>query len=113
MQKGRPFMFDRDALKRMTAMRREWEAHELGDVLTRQPESGSPCRTRSGLPTRRVYTPEDIADTSFDEIGLPGRYPFTRGPYPTMYRGRLWTMRQIAGFGTGEDTNVRFRYLIE
>ncbi|HEX4834872.1 MAG TPA: methylmalonyl-CoA mutase family protein, partial [bacterium] len=55
---------------------------------------------------------EDLAGTPVDEIGLPGRYPFTRGPYPTMYRGRLWTMRQIAGFGTGPDTNRRFHYLL-
>jgi methylmalonyl-CoA mutase N-terminal domain/subunit len=106
-------MFDRDALKRITAMRQDWEEHELRDFLKRQPESRSDCRTGSGLQTKRVYTPEDIADTPFEEIGLPGRYPFTRGPYPTMYRGRVWTMRQIAGFGTGEDTNLRFRYLIE
>ncbi|MBI3636266.1 MAG: methylmalonyl-CoA mutase, partial [Candidatus Rokubacteria bacterium] len=67
--------------------------------------------TASGLPIQRVYTPADV-ETPFEDIGLPGRYPFTRGPYPTMYRGRRWTMRQIAGFGTGEDTNRRFRYLI-
>jgi methylmalonyl-CoA mutase N-terminal domain/subunit len=60
-----------------------------------------------------VYGPEDVAYITAEDIGLPGRWPFTRGPYPTMYRGRLWTMRQIAGFGTGEDTNKRFRYLIE
>ena len=61
---------------------------------------------------KRVYTALDVADTPLDDIGLPGQYPFTRGPYPTMYRGRLWTMRQIAGFGTAEDTNERFKYLI-
>ncbi len=60
-----------------------------------------------------MYTPLDVADTPFADIGLPGQYPYTRGPYPTMYRGRLWTMRQIAGFGTAEDTNGRFKYLIE
>ena len=70
-------------------------------------------RTGSGMPVQRLYTPEDVADTPSDDIGLPGRFPFTRGPYPTMYRGRAWTMRQIAGFGTGADTNERFRYLIE
>jgi methylmalonyl-CoA mutase N-terminal domain/subunit len=59
-----------------------------------------------------VYGPDDLAGASLDDIGLPGQYPYTRGPYPTMYRGRNWTMRQIAGFGTGEDTNGRFRYLI-
>ena len=105
-------MFDADAIERIKAMRRDWEANELREFLARQPESRSEYRTGSGLPVERVYTPADIADTSFEEIGLPGRYPFTRGPYPTMYRGRLWTMRQIAGYGTGSDTNARFHYLI-
>src|SRR3989440_10097663 len=106
-------MFDPEAIDRIRTERQAWEARELREFLARQPESRSECRTVSGLPVKRVYTPEDVADTSFEEIGLPGRYPFTRGPYPTMYRGRLWTMRQIAGFGTGEDTNRRFKYLIE
>ena len=106
-------MFDRDAIERMAAMRRDWEAGELRVFLERQPEARAEYRTGAGLPVNRVYTPEDIAGTPFEEIGLPGRYPFTRGPYPTMYRGRPWTMRQIAGFGTGADTNRRFRYLIE
>src|SRR5437879_13876075 len=68
--------------------------------------------TASGLPLKGVYTAEDVAGISFEEIGLPGEYPFLRGPYPTMYRGRTWTMRQIAGYGTGADTNQRFRYLL-
>lgn len=91
--------------------REEWERNELRRFIERQPESRERYETLSGLSVKRVYTPEDAVD--FDEIGLPGRYPFTRGPYPTMYRARPWTMRQIAGFGTGEDTNRRFRYLIE
>ncbi len=105
-------MFDPETIERAKAMRREWEQLELADFLKRQPESRPEYRTGSGLPVQRVYTPEDLAGTRFEDIGLPGRYPFTRGPYPTMYRGRLWTMRQIAGFGTGSDTNKRFRYLI-
>ncbi|HYR55144.1 MAG TPA: methylmalonyl-CoA mutase family protein [Myxococcaceae bacterium] len=91
--------------------REEWERKELCRFVKRQPESQDHYETLSGLPVKRVYTPEDAVD--FREIGLPGQYPFTRGPYPTMYRARPWTMRQIAGFGTGEDTNRRFRYLIE
>ena len=105
-------MFDRDALKRIQAAHDDWTERELSEFLAKQPESRSECRSGSGLPTQRVYTPLDIADTPFEEIGLPGSYPFTRGPYPTMYRGRTWTMRQIAGFGTGDDTNLRFKYLI-
>jgi methylmalonyl-CoA mutase N-terminal domain/subunit len=106
-------MFDPEALKRLAAERTEWEAKELAEFLARQPEARTDYRTGSGLPTQRLYTPGDIADAPGDNIGLPGRFPYTRGPYPTMYRGRNWTMRQIAGFGTGEDTNGRFRYLIE
>jgi methylmalonyl-CoA mutase N-terminal domain/subunit len=105
-------MFDRDAIERARRLQAAWEANELRAFLARQPETAGVSRTLSGLPVQRVYTPADIADTPFEEIGLPGQYPYTRGPYPTMYRGRHWTMRQIAGFGTGEDTNGRFRYLI-
>ncbi|MBI1736346.1 MAG: methylmalonyl-CoA mutase family protein [Candidatus Rokubacteria bacterium] len=105
-------MFDSDAIDRLREVREQWEAGELAQFLDRQPEAREHYVTRSGLPLKRVYTPEDVADTPFERIGFPGQYPFTRGPYPTMYRGRLWTMRQIAGYGTGEDTNERFKYLI-
>ncbi|MEK7245304.1 MAG: methylmalonyl-CoA mutase family protein, partial [Pseudomonadota bacterium] len=91
---------------------RAWEKRELGEFIRRQPESRQDYRTASGIALKRVYTSLDSADDRFDDLGLPGRFPFTRGPYPTMYRGRLWTMRQIAGFGTGADTNARFKYLI-
>src|SRR3989475_3202330 len=106
-------MFAPDAIERMRAMQRDWEANELREFVERQPESRPEYRTGSLLPVERVYTPVDVADTALEALGLPGRYPFTRGPYPTMYRGRLWTMRQIAGYGTGSDTNRRFHYLIE
>jgi methylmalonyl-CoA mutase N-terminal domain/subunit len=106
-------MFDRDEIARAAALRAAWEAGELRAFLERRPESRSEYRTLSGLPLKRVYTAEDVKDLRQEDLGLPGQYPYTRGPYPTMYRGRLWTMRQIAGFGTGEDTNGRFRYLIE
>jgi methylmalonyl-CoA mutase N-terminal domain/subunit len=105
-------MFDPRAIERSAAQRRGWEETELRQFLERQPEARVSDRTASGLPTKRVYTPEDVAGIPADAIGLPGQYPYTRGPYPTMYRGRRWTMRQIAGFGTGEDTNGRFKYLI-
>src|SRR3989441_2680909 len=72
----------------------------------------APHHTASGLPLKGVYTAEDAAGISFGDIGLPGQYPFVRGPYSTMYRGRTWTMRQIAGYGTASDTNRRFRYLL-
>lgn len=89
-----------------------WEQNELATFLKKAPERQAEFRTNTGFPVRRVYTALDLAQTPPEDIGLPGQYPFTRGPYPTMYRGRLWTMRQIAGFGTAEDTNKRFKYLI-
>jgi methylmalonyl-CoA mutase N-terminal domain/subunit len=75
------------------------------------PERDTPFTTLSGEPIRPLYTEADLP--SPDRIGLPGQYPFTRGVYPSMYRGRLWTMRQFAGFGTAEETNERFRYLLD
>lgn len=89
-----------------------WQEQELAAFTARQPESKQEYRSASGLPLKRVYTALDATGTALNDIGLPGQYPYTRGPYPTMYRGRLWTMRQIAGFGTGADTNRRFKYLI-
>src|SRR4030088_1349181 len=105
-------MFDPEAIDRIRSERQAWEARELAEFVGGPPAARSEYRTGAGLPVQRIYTPEDLADTPWSDIGWPGRWPFTRGPYPTMYRGRLWTMRQIAGFGTGEDNNVRFRYLI-
>jgi len=89
-----------------------WEKREVASFVERTPERADAFATTGGFPVKRVYTALDVADTPLEDIGLPGQYPFTRGPYPTMYRGRLWTMRQIAGFGTAEDTNQRFKYLI-
>jgi methylmalonyl-CoA mutase N-terminal domain/subunit len=89
-----------------------WEQHELAAFLKKSPEREAEFRTLTGFPLKRVYTALDLAETPAEDIGLPGQYPYTRGAYPTMYRGRLWTMRQIAGFGTAEDTNQRFKYLI-
>jgi methylmalonyl-CoA mutase cobalamin-binding domain/chain len=101
-----------DALsKRAETDLAEWEDHELAEFIGRAPESKDAYRTGAGLAVKRVYGPQDLPE-SWDEIGLPGRYPYTRGPYPTMYRGRKWTMRQIAGFGQAEETNKRFQYLI-
>jgi methylmalonyl-CoA mutase, N-terminal domain len=76
------------------------------------PERRSDFTTLSGEPIRPLYTPEDVGPLE-ERIGFPGEYPFTRGVYPSMYRGRLWTVRQFAGFGTAEETNERFRYLLD
>ena len=69
--------------------------------------------TISGLPNEPLYTPENVEIDYERDLGYPGVYPFTRGVYPSMYRGKLWTMRQFAGFGTAEETNERFRYLLD
>jgi methylmalonyl-CoA mutase cobalamin-binding domain/chain len=91
---------------------REWEGREVAAFVAKQKERREEFRTGGGIPVKRVYTALDVKDIPLEDFGLPGRFPFTRGPYPTMYRSRTWTMRQIAGFGTGEDTNRRFKYLI-
>jgi len=91
----------------------DWERNEVAAFLRKQVERREQFFTVGDIPVKRVYTAADVADIPLHDIGLPGRHPFTRGPYPTMYRSRHWTMRQIAGFGTGEDTNRRFKYLIK
>jgi methylmalonyl-CoA mutase N-terminal domain/subunit len=81
---------------------------------SRPPERPVRFESLSGIPIKPLYTPEDLPEWSYAEkLGQPGEFPFTRGVYPTMYRGRLWTMRMFAGFGRPEDTNVRFKYLLE
>jgi methylmalonyl-CoA mutase, N-terminal domain len=84
------------------------------DVYSRQPERDALFETISGQSIEPLYTEEDLAGWEVDrELGFPGEYPYTRGVYPSMYRGRLWTMRQFAGFGTADETNERFRYLLD
>jgi methylmalonyl-CoA mutase N-terminal domain/subunit len=86
----------------------------MEEVYARQREREALFETISGEPVRPLYTPDDLAELDPDrDLGYPGEFPFTRGVYPSMYRGRLWTVRQFAGFGTAEETNERFRYLLE
>jgi len=103
---------DAETAARISRETSDWEEREVATFLKKQAERKEQFFTIGDFPVKRVYTAADIASTPLEDIGLPGRYPFTRGPYPTMYRSRTWTMRQIAGFGTGEDTNKRFKYLI-
>ena len=105
-------MLDPKSLEQLSSEIADWEANEVAAFLRKQAERKSAFFTTGDIPVQRVYTAADIAAMPIEDIGLPGRYPFTRGPYPTMYRSRFWTMRQIAGFGTGEDTNKRFKFLI-
>ena len=94
--------------------RERWKRETYGPFTRRAPERPVRFESLSGIPVEPLYTPEDLAGWSYGEkLGHPGEYPFTRGVYPTMYRGRLWTMRMFAGFGRPEDTNARFKYLLE
>jgi methylmalonyl-CoA mutase, N-terminal domain len=96
-----------------SAKEQAWENETLRPVLRKSPERQREFTTISGHPIRRLYTPADLADWHPDrDLGYPGEPPYTRGIHATMHRGRLWTMRQFAGFGTAEDTNKRFRYLL-
>src|SRR3984893_17829233 len=94
--------------------RNEWTKKKLEPSLKRGPERRERFATTSGIEIKRTYEPDDVKDLDFlDDIGFPGEYPFTRGVQPSMYRGRLWTMRQYAGFGTAQQTNARFRLLLD
>ena len=106
-------MFDEKALETIKAGKEKWEQGTISKTLAKAPERKKVFTTISGAPVERLYTPADVAAIDYDkEIGYPGVYPFTRGVQPTMYRGRFWTMRQYAGFGSAKDTNARYRYLL-
>jgi len=96
----------------LTHAREEWEKRTLEPTLRRFPERQERFDTLSGIPLDRVYTPADVPVDYLQDLGFPGEYPFTRGVQPTMYRGRLWTMRQYAGYATAEESNARYRYLL-
>jgi len=107
-------MFDESDLQRIREQKDEWEAETLDPVLDAYGERKERFATVSNLDVDRLYTPLDVDNIDYEEdIGFPGEEPFTRGVYPTMYRGRQWTMRQFAGFGTADETNERFHYLID
>jgi methylmalonyl-CoA mutase N-terminal domain/subunit len=92
----------------------KWEKNAVRRAMEASSEIKEEFTTESGIPVKRLYTPLDLEGSDYiRDLAFPGEYPYTRGVYPTMYRGRLWTMRNYAGFGTAEDTNKRFRYLLE
>ena len=99
---------------RFEQARREWEERTLKPSLARSPDRPVPFADSSGAPVERLHTPADTAAVDYvRDLGFPGEFPYTRGVQPTMYRGRFWTMRQYAGFGSATETNRRFRYLLE
>ncbi|MDX8533993.1 methylmalonyl-CoA mutase family protein [Mesorhizobium sp. VK25A] len=106
-------LFSQTAIEDIREKQAAWEEKELAAALGSRPEEKPAYETECGIPLKRVYTAADIADIPADELGFPGAYPFTRGAYPTMYRGRPWTIRQVAGFGNPEATNQRYKYMIQ
>ncbi len=101
-------------MKDIETQERKWRKETLAQTLDRFPERKKQFCTDSNLPLERVYTPKNIEHLKYTEkLAFPGEYPFTRGIYSTMYRGRFWTMRQYAGFGTAQQTNKRFKYLLK
>jgi methylmalonyl-CoA mutase N-terminal domain/subunit len=112
-KEGTRRMFEERKIKEIKEEYGKW-SEKTERTLTKRPERKDDFVNTSGIPVKRVYTPLDAPDFDYArELGLPGEYPFTRGVQPTMYRGRLWTMRQYAGFATAEDTNRRYRFLLE
>ena len=100
--------------RKIATARKNWEERKLDPSLKRGAERKKNFVTSSGIEIKRAYDPDDLNGADFvNEVGFPGEYPFTRGVQPTMYRGRLWTMRQYAGFGSAEESNRRYRYLFE
>ncbi len=107
-------MFDRQELEEIEQAQDRWEETTLQKTLARAPERAQKFMTTSGEEVDRLYTPLDLSDMEYArDLGFPGEYPYTRGVHATMHRGRLWTMRMFAGFGTAEETNARFKYLLE
>jgi methylmalonyl-CoA mutase N-terminal domain/subunit len=107
-------MYDRAKMDELRRALERWEETTLQQSQVRLPERQSSFITTSSEPIARLYTPLDIADLEYGEdLGLPGEYPYTRGVHPTLYRSKLWTMRMFAGFGTAEETNARFHYLLD
>lgn len=101
-------------IENIVRQKKQWEENTLKKVLEKHPERKSEFKTISDMSIERLYTPQDVADMTYSrDIGFPGKWPYTRGVQPTMYRGRVWTMRQYAGFGTAEDSNKRYKYLLE
>ncbi|MEO0068767.1 MAG: methylmalonyl-CoA mutase family protein [candidate division WOR-3 bacterium] len=103
-----------DEKERLREEIERWEKETVEPALKKMPERSDEFKTVSGIPVKRVYTPLDQEEGSYiEKVGMPGEFPFTRGVQPTMYRSRFWTMRQYAGFGSAEETNARYHYLLK
>ncbi|RPH68991.1 MAG: methylmalonyl-CoA mutase [Myxococcaceae bacterium] len=113
-KKGRPALrtYDAATARQVASAKKAWEQGEVAKSTARAPDRRTEFTTDSGVPLPTVLTPADRAREDARDLGLPGQFPYTRGVQPTMYRGRLWTMRMFAGFGSPADTNQRFKYLM-
>lgn len=107
-------MHNKEEIDKIKAEKENWTNNIVKKVTAKFPERREKFTTSSGIEVKNIYTPEDIAKKDYlDDLSFPGEYPYTRGVQPTMYRGRFWTMRQYAGFGTAEESNERYKYLLE
>jgi methylmalonyl-CoA mutase N-terminal domain/subunit len=107
-------MYDKTKLAEIAEAQEKWEETTLQQLLARSPERKERFLTTSSEPIRRLYTPLDVADLDYlRDLGNPGEYPYTRGVHATLYRGKPWTMRMFSGFGSAEETNARYKYLLE
>jgi methylmalonyl-CoA mutase N-terminal domain/subunit len=107
-------MSEEKSLDKVRAGKEKWEQGIVQKTLSKSPERKQSFTSISNIPVERLYTPVDVATFDHErDLGFPGEYPFTRGVQPTMYRGRFWTMRQYAGFGSARESNARYRYLLE
>ena len=107
-------MYDQNKLNDLKDSLEKWEETSLQKALASLPERQGQFITTSSEPINRLYTPLDVANLDYAaDLGHPGEYPYTRGVHPTLHRSKLWTMRMFAGFGTAEETNARFKYLLD
>jgi methylmalonyl-CoA mutase N-terminal domain/subunit len=107
-------MYDEKKLEQIRTSFTDWDENKVGKQLSKHPERKETFTTGSDKKVERLYTPIDISEMDYErDLGYPGEYPYTRGVQPTMYRGRFWTMRQYAGFATAEESNKRYKYLLD
>lgn len=106
-------MFDKEELEKIKSEREKWHSTHVQKSISKFPERKKQFKTSSDIEIKNIYTPEDFSGQDYlEKVGFPGEYPYTRGVQPTMYRGKFWTMRQYAGFGTAEESNERYKYLL-
>ena len=107
-------MGEKDTIKKIREKQADWEKKVYSKAVQENPERKQKFKNLSEVEIKHLYTPEDIAENEYlSDIGFPGEFPYLRGVHPNLYRGRLWTMRQFAGFGSAEETNRRYHYLLE